>query len=203
MVKTRNDEVITDLRRQYQPTVQHVFCISNVLYWNRRDEDQEVALPWLRLSQIISLRRHCLGLVAEHQRQDASTFMTELIPNLVSSIDLWVRSGSERIAAETRAQVREASQGVERMLQHVSSILMPSSLCLPALTTSQELISAASPSNRVWPALNTQFGDWARNQFSEYIQSFFAWTYWLIVQRSKETEHGALQLETRHRTGME
>ena len=134
MVTTRNNQVGTELRRIYQPTVQHVFCISNRFYWARRDEEHDVALPWLRLSEIISLRRHCLGLVAEHQLQDASTFMRDLIPNLVSSIDLWVQSGSGQIAAETRAQVREASKEVERILQSVSAILFHSSACLSMLT---------------------------------------------------------------------
>lgn len=139
MVTTRNDKVITELRQIYQPTVQHVFCISNRFYWGRRDEERDVALPWLQLSEIISLRSHCLGLVAEHQLQDASTFMKDLIPNLVSSINLWVQSGSGQIAAETRAQVREASKEVERILQRVRAILMHPSACLSMLTISRNL----------------------------------------------------------------
>ena len=134
MVTTRNNKVATELRRIYQPTVQHVFCISNRFYWGRRDEEPDVATPWLLLSEIISLRRHCLGLVAEHQLQDASTFMEDLIPNLVSSINLWVQSGSGQIATETRAQVREASKEVEQLLQRVRAILMHSSASIFMLT---------------------------------------------------------------------
>lgn len=119
MVKTRNNKVITDLREKYRPTVQHVFCISNKFYWDRRNERHDIALPWLHLSGILSLRKHCLGLVAEYQLQDASTFIEEKMPNLVSSIDLWVQSGSRQIAAETRRQVRGASEEVERTLQQV------------------------------------------------------------------------------------
>lgn len=61
-------------------------------------------------------------------------FMKDLIPNLVSSIDLWVQSGSDQIAAETRAQVREASKEVELTLQRVSAMLFHASACLFMLT---------------------------------------------------------------------
>ena len=124
MVTNRNSRVIAELRQKYERTVQHVFCVSNKTYWDRRNEPRDVAVPWLRLSEIISLRRHCLGLVTEHQLQDANTFMSDVIPNLVSSIDLWVQSGSGQIAAETRAQVRQASQEVERVLQCVSAAIL-------------------------------------------------------------------------------
>ena len=119
MITTRNESVVNNLRQIYQPTVRDVFCTSKPLYWDYRDERREVALRWLQLSGIIRLRRHCLSLVAERQLQDASTFMRDRIPSLVSEIDLWVRSGSGRIAAETRQQVREAARAVEHILQRV------------------------------------------------------------------------------------
>jgi hypothetical protein len=115
LVQVRNDKVTLGLRRTYQPVVQHVFCVSNTMYLQRRDGP----LKWLQLSSIIALRRHCLGLIADHQLQDAMIFMKSLIPNLVTSIDLWVRAGSENIAAETRAKIRAASEAVERNILNV------------------------------------------------------------------------------------
>lgn len=119
MIETRNSEVTSKLLQNY-PHVKHVFCISNHIYWDRREKAAEDALPWLNLSNIIALRKHCIGLVADHQMQDASVFMKEKVPALVSSADLWVRSGLGSIAAETREQVRKASEQVERVLQSVS-----------------------------------------------------------------------------------
>ena len=125
MINTRNDKVTDALRRIYERNVRTIFCVSNMLYQDIRDEsfDCGAPMPWLLLSGIISLRKHCLGLVAEHQLQAANTFMKEAMPELVLSIDLWVKSGSERIATETRNQVREASMEVERILQRVKLTL--------------------------------------------------------------------------------
>jgi len=98
------------LRQKYCPNVHYVFCVSNRIYSTRRHEDQDVARKWLQLTEIISLRKHCLGLVTKHQQQDACTFMGDVVPNLVSLIDLWVQSGSRLIDTDTRAQVLEASR---------------------------------------------------------------------------------------------
>lgn len=119
---TRNTEVTRKLCQEYRPTVHYVFCVSNRIYSMRRHEDQDVARKWLQLTEIISLRRHCLGLVTKHQQQDACAFMGNLVPNLVSLIDLWVQSGSRLIDTDTRAQVLEASQETERILQCVGDI---------------------------------------------------------------------------------
>ena len=90
------------------------------MYWEKRDKDLDLALPWLRLSGILSLRRHCLGLVARHQLVDATSFMEEQVPSLVSAIALWVDSGSRDVGTGIRAQVREASAQAEGIMQRVS-----------------------------------------------------------------------------------
>jgi hypothetical protein len=115
-VTVRNQNVTNKLYETYRPTVQHVSCVGNAMY----QEHRRGALRWLELSGIVALRLFCLGLVADHLLQDAKAFMSDTIPNLVSSVHLWVMSGSERIASETRAQIREVSRSVEQDLRSVS-----------------------------------------------------------------------------------
>lgn len=112
----RNEKVRNNLRVLYPEKVDHIACVSNTIYSDNRNG----AMRWLELSGIISLRRHCLGLVAGHQLQDATHFMRNEIPSLISSVELWVQSGSQRIATETRALIREASKSVERDMRNVS-----------------------------------------------------------------------------------
>lgn len=121
MVQTRNAEVTKELSQLYKQA-QHVFCVSNKLWWDHREDHLRDASPWLELSGIISFRRHCIGLVAAHQMQDASIFMRERIPALVSAVDLWVQSGSGRIADEAREQISKASEEAEHILQRVSAM---------------------------------------------------------------------------------
>lgn len=121
MVQTRNAEVTKELSQLYKQ-VQHVFCVSNKLWWDHREDHLRDASPWLELSGIISFRRHCIGLVAAHQMQDASIFMRERIPALVSAVDLWIQSGSGSIATDTREQIQKASEKAERILRRVSVV---------------------------------------------------------------------------------
>lgn len=116
----RNDRVSSSLRQIYQGIVRDVFCVSNTMYRDERDKARDVAIPWLRLSGILSLRRHCLGLMAQRQLRDASSFMKEQLPSLVAAIALWVESGSGQVSAGLRAQVREASAKAEGIMQEVS-----------------------------------------------------------------------------------
>lgn len=175
LITVRNEKVTGTLLRidRYQPIVQHVFCVSNAIYRDRRDDIVE----WLDLSGIISLRRHCLGLVAEHQLQDATNFMREIVPNLVSSLDLWVQSGSGRIAEETREQVRQASRTVERNLQKVSKP-MPFFECLLMLIIVKELVSVTTPHNQLFTAVDSHYRINVASHFCEHrLKSLFGCFY--------------------------
>lgn len=122
LIEVRNQAATAELRRVYQENVRAVFCVSNELYRENRSLPVERSRPWLELSRIISLRKYCLGLVAEQQLQAATTFMEDTVPRLVNAISLWVQSGSGQITLETREQVRRASAEVEKILKRVSLI---------------------------------------------------------------------------------
>lgn len=119
IIVTRNANVTAKLKTKYQSTVGVVYCVGNHLYRDHRDVPGETPRKWLDLSGIIALRRHCLGLMAERQLEDATAFMKDDLPNLVTDISLWVQASSGKITEKTRKQVHEACQEVEILLQDV------------------------------------------------------------------------------------
>src|SRR4051794_16637028 len=69
LIRTRNEKVTAPLQQHYQeyPAASNLrtFCVSNTMYWEHRNESSDVSLPFLELSNIIALRKHCLEIVAE------------------------------------------------------------------------------------------------------------------------------------------
>jgi hypothetical protein len=125
MITTRNALVESKLHDLYRNKIQggdpRVFCASNFLYWAKRDEKSgERASPFLELSGIIALRRHCMALVSDSQFRIATKYLQDDIPSLLSSIELWVQSGSGTADAERKQAVREAVDGFENSLRSVS-----------------------------------------------------------------------------------
>ena len=99
-----------------------VFCVSNTDYWEHREAPKEDALPALRLSRIIDVRRHCISIVAESQLRAATEYVKDVVPALLGSIELWVQSGSGSMSAERKQAIRNALDEVERGLHGVSAV---------------------------------------------------------------------------------
>ena len=123
IISTRNALVTADLGRTYRSQTPdsnlRVFCASNTLYWEHRDDRADRALPFLRLSGILDIRRHCTALVSESQLRMATSYMRDSIPELLSNVELWVRSGAGSANAEQKQMVREALDTIERQLRRV------------------------------------------------------------------------------------
>jgi hypothetical protein len=113
MITTRNTLVESNLHDLYRDTIQggdlHVFCASNALYWDKRDlTPGDLTSPFLELSGIITIRKHCMALVSESQLRAATKYLKDDIPNLLSNIELWVQTGAGTADAEKKRAVREA-----------------------------------------------------------------------------------------------
>ncbi|KAI3399760.1 hypothetical protein diail_5828 [Diaporthe ilicicola] len=121
VVETRNTKVTDALRQTYQQQVMQdtfpVFCVSNVLYWEKREEDRSVAEPFLNLSGIIAVRRHCLAMIAASQLRASTRFLDHDVPALLSDIELWVQSGDGSTSAEEKRAVRSVLDEVEHRLR--------------------------------------------------------------------------------------
>ena len=125
MITTRNALVESKLHDLYRNKIQggdlRVFCASNSRYWAKRDlRSGERASPFLELSGIIAIRRHCMALVSDSQLRVATKYLQDDIPSLLSSIELWVQSGSGTADAERKRAVQEALDGFENSLRRVS-----------------------------------------------------------------------------------
>lgn len=81
-------------------------------------------MPFLRLSGILAVRKHCISLVAESQLRAAKSYITGSIPLVLQGIQLWVESGSGSMDAERRATIRSTLNELEVKMTRVSTSLL-------------------------------------------------------------------------------
>lgn len=117
--------VTQSLQRTYQDQITgsalKVFCVSNTEYWVLRQKPKEEALPVLRLSGILDVRKNCISIVAESQLCAATEYVKNTIPALLGSIELWVQSGSGSANAERKRDIRNVLDRMRSELDGVSS----------------------------------------------------------------------------------
>jgi hypothetical protein len=123
LIDNRNSEVTKALKNLYQDKVSGneltVFCVDNIMYKDHRDNAKNVALPFLHLSGIIAVRKHCISLVASSQLRNAKAFIKDDIPALLGDIELWIQSGAGTVDAERKAEIRETVNALEAQLKRV------------------------------------------------------------------------------------
>ncbi|KAK4170796.1 hypothetical protein QBC36DRAFT_341274 [Triangularia setosa] len=123
----RNQEVISKLKETYKQHAPEgdidVFCVSNNYYKQGRSARAPAqaakvdALSWLNLSGILSLRKHCLGLIADSQYRLARRYMVNEIPQLASSLKLWVQAGSGTLDQEQKRAIHRIVDNIDQRLQ--------------------------------------------------------------------------------------
>lgn len=122
-IEMRNAYVERRLQDTYQDytgqETLHIFCVSNTMYWEKRMDEKSVAEPFLNLSGIIALRKHCTAMTAASQLRTSKNFLDNNIPSLLSDIDLWVQSGSGSTSAEQKEATRNVLDKIEGQLQKV------------------------------------------------------------------------------------
>lgn len=121
LIDNRNSEVTKALKNLYQDKVPGneltVFCVDNLMYKDHRNDPKDVALPFLHLSGIIPVRKHCISLVASSQLRNAREYIKNDIPALLGDIELWIQSGAGTIDAERKAEIRETVNALEAQLK--------------------------------------------------------------------------------------
>jgi hypothetical protein len=98
-----------------------VFCVSNSEYWEKRYQSKDEALPFLHLSGILAVRKHCLSMVADSQLRIATKYVRDDIPAFLGDVALWVESGAGSVDAEQKKAVRETLDKVEDNLKRVNN----------------------------------------------------------------------------------
>ncbi|RYP50632.1 hypothetical protein DL768_003914 [Monosporascus sp. mg162] len=125
IVKLRNDKVSDRLREEYRnhpiATTLKIFCVSNKIYWENREKPATAALPYLKMSGILELRRYCIGIVAESRLRATREFIKDEIPAFLGSVELWVEAGSGNASAERKQRILDAVSAVQRELDELTS----------------------------------------------------------------------------------
>lgn len=123
LISTRNADVKQRLIDMYQNTVPRndleVFCVSNDDYWNHRGLPKGYAFPFLQLSGIFAVRKHCISIVAKTQLSIAREYINNNIPVLLGEVELWVQSGAGSVDAERKEKIRKTLSTVEARLKQV------------------------------------------------------------------------------------
>ncbi|KAM0324397.1 hypothetical protein ACHAQA_008179 [Verticillium albo-atrum] len=123
LIEGRNTQIVNRLRTQYGARVPGgplgVHCVSNSYYKEHRNVSRERALPYINISGIPDLRRHCIGLVADSQLRDAVTYIQHDVPALVAQLELWIQNGAGTLSAEKRRAIRTMLDTVELNFQSI------------------------------------------------------------------------------------
>ncbi|KAI0431968.1 hypothetical protein F5Y09DRAFT_303069 [Xylaria sp. FL1042] len=117
LITTRNaivERKLLDLYKQEVPDNQlRVFCASNAIYWDWRDEPKDKSMPHLRLSGILAIRQHCMSMVSESRYIAALKYMRDDIGVLLAELDLWIQSGQGSLSAERKESIRNTLDALE------------------------------------------------------------------------------------------
>ncbi|KAJ8128625.1 hypothetical protein O1611_g5007 [Lasiodiplodia mahajangana] len=120
IITTRNSIIKRNLSGLYAHEVPgnslRVFCASNTMYWDCRDEPKTRAMPHLILSGILEIREHCMSIVSESQYKAATEYMRDGVGVLLGDLDLWVQSGQGSLDATRKAEIRSTLDTLERRL---------------------------------------------------------------------------------------
>ncbi|KXX76645.1 Nuclear GTPase SLIP-GC [Madurella mycetomatis] len=120
-ITTRNASVTASLEDRYMDRISggnlRVFCVSNSMYWDYRDKPKEKALPFLRLSGILDVRKHCMAIVSESQFRIAVEYIHDDIPELLNNIELWDRSSAGSADGPQKQAMRRALDELEAHLR--------------------------------------------------------------------------------------
>ena len=124
LITVRNHNVTTALKIKYGEKLSgndlRVFCVDNIMYQEHRNSPKDVALPFLILSGILDVRKHCIAIMTNTQLQSAREYINDDIPVLLGALDLWVQSGAGTFDAERRAEIRDTLNVLEARLKRVS-----------------------------------------------------------------------------------
>ncbi|KAE9378390.1 hypothetical protein N431DRAFT_400024 [Stipitochalara longipes BDJ] len=181
LITTRNSSVTSALERTYREKLPgnnlRVFCVDNIMYQEHRSAPKDAALPFLRLSGILAVRKHCIAMVASNQLRSALKYINDDIPALLGDIQLWVQSGAGTLDAERRMEIREVLNVLETRLKrnltgnasHINRIERSSMDMFRELITRRQLIAYwttdAARASDVWAG-------WYHSTYSAFCRNY-------------------------------
>ncbi|KAL1967746.1 hypothetical protein VTN77DRAFT_3003 [Rasamsonia byssochlamydoides] len=116
LIERRNEQVTESLREKYTDA-DRVFCVSNRLYSEHREDGRERAEAYIGLSGVRELRRYCQSVPAEAQFRATEAFLKHRAPTLLRSLNQWALAGSDQVTAERAATLRQVLTECEEMFR--------------------------------------------------------------------------------------
>ncbi|EHA18708.1 hypothetical protein ASPNIDRAFT_129632 [Aspergillus niger ATCC 1015] len=101
---TRRNTSVTNSLLSAWGEMARVFCVSNKLYSDHREDDRRQTNGYLALSGIQELRRYCQSVPADAQFQATVSYLQKEVPALLGSITQWALSGTSTVTM-ARAEV--------------------------------------------------------------------------------------------------
>ncbi|KAJ5232893.1 hypothetical protein N7468_005849 [Penicillium chermesinum] len=115
LVNERNNRIGAELSAKHDGTT--VFLVSNTLYSDHRDEQDDESEAYVRLSAIKDLRKHCQLVPAEAQMQATAAYLEHQVPALIGSLRQWILSGRDSVDTEKAKNLRVLLEGMERIVR--------------------------------------------------------------------------------------
>jgi hypothetical protein len=91
------------------------------MYWEARDKPAQKALPFLKLSGILELRRYCIGMTAQNHLRETNEYIKHDIPALLNSVKFWVDASLGDVNAERKQKVLRIVSTIQQELDEVRS----------------------------------------------------------------------------------
>ncbi|EAU36995.1 predicted protein [Aspergillus terreus NIH2624] len=128
LISRRNDQVTQTLSRKRNDRAR-VFCVSNTLYSDHREDDRDQADEYIRLSGIPELRRYCQSVPAEAQLRSTESFIKNQAPAILGSLTQWTLARTDSVTVDRAETLRQVLSEAEKIIQtrlhsHQSGILL-------------------------------------------------------------------------------
>ncbi|KAL4890258.1 hypothetical protein BDV59DRAFT_195181 [Aspergillus ambiguus] len=114
---TRRNRQITQALSREQNDRARVFCVSNTLYLDNREGDQEQANDYIALSGIPELRQYCQSVPADAQLRSTEAFLKNQAPAVLGSLTQWALARSDSITAGKAETLRRVLTDAESIIR--------------------------------------------------------------------------------------
>ncbi|EPS34439.1 hypothetical protein PDE_09403 [Penicillium oxalicum 114-2] len=119
LIKKRNNTTIIDMGMMPERRNMKVFCVSNKLFAEYRNGDDEWSEAYVELSGIPELRSYCRSILADAQKSQAAQYLRIDVPAAISSADLWVSGAFDQESKRKASLVKKELSLVQERLKEL------------------------------------------------------------------------------------
>ncbi|OJJ42340.1 hypothetical protein ASPZODRAFT_125698 [Penicilliopsis zonata CBS 506.65] len=176
LIQTRNQKITSQLTAGNEI---RVFCVSNTMYRDRRNEEPPMAEKYIGLSGIRELRRYCQLVPADAQFRAVEAFLKGPAPAFVRSVQQWTLTDADSITVERANSLRRVLGEVETVL--CGRLASDSDLrTLPRRLTRQfNAVLTANNRRNAWKesalAASREWAGWHWSSYAAFCRNYGTW----------------------------